>query len=153
MKSFTTLITGAVLATTVFAGCGDDAKSSSTSGAYCAKIKDYKDKSDELDSVFNDTPDATKVKEAFTTMQSMVHDLKTGAPAEIKADVAAMSTAIDNVVAIFSKYDWDFAALAAAPEFAELQDQIAGADMQAASDRLESYSATTCGIAADTTSP
>ncbi len=153
MKSFTTLITGAVLATTVFAGCGDDTKSGSSSGAYCAKIKDYKDKSDELDAVFTDAPDATKVKEAFTTMQSMVHDLKTGAPAEIKADVAAMSAAIDNVVAIFSKYDWDFAALAAAPEFAELQDQIAGADMQAASDRLESYSATTCGIAADTTSP
>ncbi len=153
MKRFTILITGAVIATTVFAGCGDDAKSGSTSGAYCARIQEYKDKSDELDAVFTDAPDAKNVEAAFTKVQSMVHDLKTGAPAEIKADVDTMSDAIDNVVAIFSKYDWDFAALAAAPEFAELQDEFAGADMEGATERLEAYSETICGIASDSTSP
>ena len=145
-------IVGALLATVAFTGCGDDDKSSGgSSGDYCARIAAYKAKSDELDVVFSDTPDPAKVEDAFVTMQTMISDMKNGAPAEIKADVITMSAAIDNVVAIFSKYDWDFTALAAAPDFAELQDQLAGADMQAASDRLEAYSTSVCGIASETT--
>jgi hypothetical protein len=147
MKRFTSMALGAVLAATLFAACGDDAKSgSSSTGAYCARIAAYKAKSDELDSVFSGTPDPAKVEEAFTTMQTMVSDLKDGAPTEIKADVAAMSTAIDSVVEIFSKYNWDFTALASAPEFATLQQTLSGADMQGASDRLKAYSEGTCGI-------
>ncbi|HAN35296.1 MAG: hypothetical protein KAY11_11225 [Ilumatobacteraceae bacterium] len=152
MKRSSTLIVGALLATVAFTGCGDDDKSSGgSSGDYCARIAAYKAKSDELDVVFSDTPDPAKVEDAFVTMQTMISDMKNGAPAEIKADVITMSAAIDNVVAIFSKYDWDFTALAAAPDFAELQDQLAGADMQAASDRLEAYSTSVCGIASETT--
>lgn len=152
MKRSTTLALGAVLAATLFAGCGDDSKSAGSSdAAYCERIKAYKAKSDELDSVFQtDTPDSAKVEEAFTTMQSMLHDLNEGVPAAIKADVAAQTTAIDNVVEIFAKYDWDFTALAAAPEFAQLQDDLSGTDMQASSDRLKAYSEETCGIV-DTT--
>ena len=152
MNRSTTLIVGALLATAAFTGCGDDAKSSGGSSSdYCAKIAAYKAKSDELDAVFTATPDSAKVEDAFTTMQSMVNDLKSEAPAAIKADVTTMSTAIDNVVAIFSKYDWDFTALATAPEFADLQEQLEGTDMQAASDRLTEYSSTVCGIASETT--
>ena len=131
-------------------GCGDDAKSGTSTTAYCGKIAAYKAKSDELDAVFTGTPDADAVKTAFTTMQSMVHDLNNNAPTEIKGDVATMSGAIDNVVKIFSQYDWDFVALASAPEFATLQTDLAGADMTAASDRLEKYSSETCGIATET---
>lgn len=153
MKRSTTLIACALLATTALSACGDDAKSGSTSTAgYCAKILEYKTKSDELNSVFSGTPDSKKIEEAFTTMQSMVNGLKTGAPAEIKSDVQTMSTAIDSVVEIFSKYNWDFVALASAPEFAELQSTLAGTDMSAASARLEAFSADTCGIKSDTTS-
>ena len=102
--------------------------------------------------MFSDTPDPAKVEDAFVTMQTMISDMKNGAPAEIKADVITMSAAIDNVVAIFSKYDWDFIALASAPEFAELQEQLSGPEMQAASDRLQTYSEAKCGIVDDTTS-
>ncbi len=152
MNRSISLIAGAVLATTLFVGCGDDAKSSSGSStaAYCGKIAAYKAKSDELDSVFTGTPDSAAVEDAFTTMQSMVNDLNKNAPAEIKTDVATMSGAIDNVVKIFSQYDWDFVKLASAPEFATLQSDLAGADMTAASARLEKYSSETCGIATDT---
>ena len=152
MKRSIALIAGAVLATTLFAGCGDDATSGSggSTATYCAKIAAYKAKSDELDSVFTGEPDAAKIEDAFTTMQSMVHDLQSDAPAEIKQDVTTMSTAIDSVVKIFSQYDWDFVKLASAPEFATLQEELAGADMTAASDRLEAFSTDTCGIASDT---
>ncbi len=146
MNRSITLLAGAVLATTLFVGCGDDAKSGSSNAAYCAKIAAYKAKSDELDSVFTGTPDSAKVESAFTTMQSMVHDLKSDAPAEIKKDVTTMSGAIDNVVKIFSQYNWDFMALASAPEFAALQQDLQGADMSDASGRLEAFSRDTCGM-------
>jgi len=153
MKRSIALIAGGLLATTLFVGCGDDAKSGSGSSTadYCAKIAAYKAKSDELDSVFTGTPDSAKIEEAFTTMQSMVSDLKSDAPAEIKQDVTTMSDAIDSVVKIFSQYDWDFVKLASAPEFATLQQELAGADMTAASDRLEAFSTDTCGIEPETT--
>lgn len=156
MKRSTTLALGAVLAATLFAGCGDDSKSAGgTDATYCERIKAYKAKADELDSVFDTaTPDSAKIEEAFTTMQSMLHDLQEGAPAAIKADVAAQIAGVDGVVEIFSKYDWDLTALAAAPEFAQLQEDLSGDDMQASSDRLREYSEKTCGIVdtSDTTS-
>ena len=152
MKRSTTVLAGALLAAAVLAGCGDDSKSGSSSGDYCAKIQAYKDKSDELDVVFTDTPDSAAVENAFTTMQTMINDLKSDAPSEIKDDVAKMSSSIDSIVSIFSKYDWDFIALASAPEFAELQEQLSGPEMQAASDRLQTYSEAKCGIVDDTTS-
>jgi outer membrane murein-binding lipoprotein Lpp len=147
MKRCTTLALGAVIAATLFAGCGDDAKSGSGSdAAYCARIAAYLAKSDELDGAFTGTPDPAKVEQAFTTMQSMVHDLNDGAPDTIKGDVATMTTAIDSVVEIFGKYDWNFTVLASSPEFAQLQEDLGGADMQGASDRLNTYSEETCGI-------
>ena len=152
MKRSIALLATTVFATTLFVSCGDDATSSSggSTATYCAKIAAYKAKSDELDAVFTGTPDSAKIEDAFTTMQSMVNDLKSDAPAEIKNDVTAMSNAIDSVVKIFSQYDWDFVKLASAPEFATLQEELAGADMTAASDRLEAFSSDTCGIASDT---
>ena len=151
MKRSIALIAGGLLATTLVAGCGDGAKSTSGStAAYCAKIVAYREKSDELDAVFTGTPDPAKIEEAFTTMQSMVNDLRSDAPAEIKKEVRTMSTAIDSVVEIFAQYDWDLIALASAPEFAKLQETLAGADMAAASDRLKAYSTDTCGLPPET---
>lgn len=152
MKRSIALIGGAVLATAVFVGCGDDAKSGSagSTAAYCAKISAYKAKADELDSVFSGTPDPAKFEAAFTTMQTMVHDLKSDAPAQIKSDVTTMSGAIDSVVKIFSQYKWDATALTTAPEFATLQQDLQGANMTDASARLEAFSKDTCGIVSDT---
>ena len=47
MKRSTTLALGAVLAATLFAGCGSDSKSASSDAAYCERIKAYKAKADE----------------------------------------------------------------------------------------------------------
>ena len=152
MNRSISLIAGAALATTLIVGCGSGSKSGSggSTAAYCAKIAAYTAKSDELDAVFSGTPDSAKIEDAFTTMQSMVHDLRSEAPAEIKGDVTTMSAAIDSVVKIFAQYDWDFVKLASAPEFATLQKDLQGADMSAASARLEAFSSDTCGIAPKT---
>jgi len=148
MRRFTIIALAAVLAASTFTACGDDSSSGSGPDAYCARIQAYKDKSDSLDVVFagDELPDPAKLKDAFTTMQTMIHDLEKGAPSEIAADVAKQGAAIDSVVAIFDKYDWDLMALAASPDMAEMQTQMTGEEMTAASDRLEAYSTNTCGI-------
>jgi hypothetical protein len=152
MKRSLALITGALLAASVLASCGDDSKSGGGSGTddYCARVVAYKAKADEFGAIFSGTPDAAKVEEAYTTMQSMLHGLESGAPDEIKADVTTMSTAIDSVVKIMAQYDWDLTALGTAPEMAELQQTLSGSEMNDASARLEAFSTGTCGIASDT---
>ena len=146
------LIAGGVLVTTLFVGCGNDSKSGpgGSTQAYCAKVVAYKAKSDELGAVFSGTPDAHQVKEAFTTLQSMAHDLGKNAPAKIKKDVSTEATALDSVIKILAKYDYDFAKLAAAPEFADFSSSLDSPEVKAASDRLQAYSTDTCGIASDT---
>lgn len=148
MKRSTTLLLGAALATTVLVACGDDDSTSGSSDAdYCARIAAYRAEADGLDAVFaSDTPDPAATEDAFTSMQTMVNDLQDGAPSEIADDVDTMAGAIDNVVTIFSKYDWDFTKLAAAPEFVQLQEDLSGPEMEAASTRLTEYSQSTCGI-------
>lgn len=150
MRRLTTLTLGAVLAVTTFAACGDDSSSSggNSTAAYCDRIQAYKDKGDELDVIFAGTevPKSEDVEKAFTTMQGMVHDLQKGAPSEIKADVDTMAGAIDGVVTLFAKYDWDLMALSASEDMATLQTKLQGADMQAANDRLDEYTSKTCGI-------
>lgn len=148
MRRFTTIALGTVLAAATFTACGDDSSSSSDSGDYCARIQAYKDKSDSLDVIFagDEAPDSGKAKDAFTTMQTMIHDLEKGAPSEIAADVKTMGSAIDAVVTIFDKYDWDFVALSTSTDMADLQTQLSGDEMSGASERLEAYSKTTCGI-------
>lgn len=147
MRRLTTLTLGAVLAATTLAACGDDS-SSSSGGNYCDRIQAYKDKGDELDVIFagDQVPSSDDVEKAFTTMQGMVHDLQKGAPSEIKADVDTMAGAIDGVVTLFAKYDWDLMALSASEDMATLQTELQGADMQAANDRLDEYTSKTCGI-------
>ena len=170
MRRLTTFAIGIVAATTVLAACGNDKKSGAQSGTtspagtaaaattepasggdYCARIQAYKDTSDSFDSVFasDEVPQPAAVEEAFTTMQAMVHDLQNGAPAEIKADVDTMATSIDEVVALFSQYNWDLMALSTSPDMAALQEKLDGAEMQAVSDRLDAYSEGTCGIPSD----
>lgn len=149
MRRITTIALGLTLvATTALAACGDDSSSGGSAASYCDRIKAYKTTSDSFDSVFsgNEVPKAEDVEKAFTTMQTMVNDLKEGAPAEIKADVDTMATTIDSVVTLFAKYEWDLMAISASPDMAALQEQLGGEEMNAVSDRLDAYSENTCGI-------
>ena len=149
MRRLTTLAIGlTIAATSVLAACGDDSSKSGSAASYCDRIKAYKDTSDSFDTVFsgNEVPKADDVEKAFTTMQSMVHDLQSGAPTEIKADVDTMAATFDSVVALFSQYDWDLMALSTSADMAALQEQLDGEEMQAVTERLDAYSENTCGI-------
>lgn len=149
MRRLTTIAIGlTVAATTILGACGDDSSKSGSASSYCDRIKDYKTKSDSFDALFggSEIPKAEDVKAAYTTMQSMVHDLQDGAPAEIKADVDTMATTVDSIVTIFSKYDWDLMTLSTSEDWAALVEQLDGEEMQAVTDRLDAYSEDTCGI-------
>ena len=92
MNRSTTLLLGAALATTVLVACGDDAKSGSSDGDYCARIAAYHAKADGLDAVFESTrPTRPRWRTPSPRCSRWCNDLKDGAPAEIKADVSTMS--------------------------------------------------------------
>ena len=126
--------------------CGGD--SSSSAESYCARIQAFEDKSDSLDVLFDGdaAPSNDAMKDAFTTVQKMLADLKKGAPKEIESDVALVSGGIDDIVTVFEKYDWDIVALVESPDAAGLDAAFENAEMEAASDRLDAYSLKECGI-------
>ena len=147
MKRITILIVGAVAAATILGACGGDSDGGGAVSEtdFCGMIEDYKDKADSFDAAFTqDDPKA--VEEAFTTMQGVLHDLESAAPSDVKADLDTMVTAVDRMIAIFDKYEWDFTQLAMAPEFGELSADLNSEEMASASDNLDAYSMDTCGI-------
>lgn len=168
-KRSTSLLLGAFAVTALLGACGDDKNSSGgaaptgtaagtgstspgtiTSDAdYCSKLKAYRIKRDEMGSIIMNSGDATATKNAFATEQSMLHDLDKNAPTEIAADVHTMTSALDTIIAIFDKYDWDTQALATAPENAEMTSTMDNAD--AAATRVDTYMTDVCGIPPDTT--
>lgn len=148
MRHSITLGLGLTLAAITVSACGGSESAGDSTASYCARIQAYKDKADSLDVLFDgdEPPASDDMKKAFTTMQDMSADMKKGAPAEIKADVALMSKGIDDVVEFFEQYDWDIMAIAASPDVEKLDSLLSGDEMNAASDRLDEFSETTCGI-------
>lgn len=147
-KRSTTLLLGVFAASALLGACGDDKKSgggATSDAAYCKKIESYKAKADELDSVMQGS-DPAAIKGAFTTMQGMIHDLDKKPPASIAADVHTMTDAVDKIVTIFEKYDWDFNKLATAPEAADLSTIMDNDAVNTASDNLDTYTSDVCGL-------
>lgn len=151
------LVIGSAIALTgllSLSACGGSKSSSADNGggssdaAYCAKVAEYKDKSDTFDSVL-DEGNPSGMRTAFETMQGLVHDLDKNPPASIAADVHAVRKGIDEVVAVFAKYDYDFTKLMAAPEFAELAQTMEGDALTAATDRLDKWGVDVCGFPPD----
>ncbi len=157
-KRITLLAVGTLATAALLGACGDDKKASDGGSAttaaaggdeaYCARIEAYKNASNELDSSMEE-PTPESMKNAFETMGGMLHDLEDGAPAAIAADLATMNDSVDQMIAIFEKYEWDLLALATAPEYEELSTLMEGDDMVAVQDRLDSWSLDTCGIEMD----
>jgi hypothetical protein len=127
--------------------CGSDSGGSSAA-SYCSRIQAYKDKSDTFDAIFDgdEPPAKADMEKAFTTMQTMVKDLKKGAPEEIKSDVALVSGGVDELVTLFEKYDWDIVALVSSPDADAMQATFDSAELQTAQENLDEYSLKECGI-------
>jgi ABC-type Zn uptake system ZnuABC Zn-binding protein ZnuA len=150
MRSAITLGLGLTLAAMTIGACGGDSESGGgdSAAAYCARIQAYKDETDKLDAIFDgdEPPSSDDLKKAFTTAQDMVQDLAKRAPAEIKSDATLMSGNIDELVKVFEKYDWDIVALASSPDMEALDSIMSSTEADAASERLDKFSETSCGI-------
>lgn len=147
MKKAIALTAGALMLASFVTACGDEEKGGPT-GDYCTKIRAYEAKAEELDAVFGGE-DTEAAAAAFREMQSMVADLAASAPSEIADDVKLMSSGINQMVAVLEKYDYDFMALATAPEAEEFMNAMNSEEMAAAGERLEQYSEEVCGIQTD----
>jgi len=170
------MITGAFAVLVPLAACGGSSKSSATTVAgessattvagessattvvdikprdkdYCSKIKEYNAKSDELDSSMS-SDDAAVLKDAFETMQVMIHDLDKNPPSEIAEAIHTMREASDQLIAVFGKYGYDFTKLMGAPEYVKLAETMDSSAISEASEKLDNYSTGVCGLPPDTT--
>jgi len=146
-------IAAGLAATLALVACGDDDNDKDSSGSgsdYCTLIAEFQEKSDAVDaSLSTMTPDPAQVEEAMSTVKPMIAQLQSAAPTEIKADVEVMAAATLRMIEIFEDYEYDFVALETAPELAEIETLTNDAEIAAASERLNEYEETTCGIASE----
>ena len=153
-KQWITAVVGALVVVGSLTACGSSKSGSSSGGAseadYCVQVKAYKDKADQFDAMFQN-PEANSMKVAFETMQGILHDLDKNPPSTIAGDVHKVRGAIDQMIEVFTKYDYDFVKLATAPEFAELSKVIDGPEFKASTDRLDQWGVDTCGFPPDST--
>ncbi len=86
---------------------------------------------------------------AINDVKAIIAELRSAAPAEIKADVETVATASLRMFEILAEYDYDETVTATAPEGAEILELFNSAEFEAASDRLSDYEDTTCGLATE----
>jgi hypothetical protein len=117
---------------------------------YCSKVAQYKTKADSMSAAMTSNNPAD-LKNAFETIQVMIHDLDTDPPADIAADVHTMRQVSDEIVAVFRKYDYDVTKLAGAPEYVKLAETMDSNAINEANEKLDNYSTSVCGLPPDTT--
>lgn len=140
-------IAAGLAATLALVACGDDEGGSGSGNDYCTLIVSFQEKSDAVDaSLSSGEPNPADVEAAMNAVKPLIAQLQAAAPAEIKDDVAMMASASLRMIEIFEQYDYDFIALETAPELAEITDLTGNAEIEAASERLNGYEETTCGI-------
>jgi hypothetical protein len=138
----------ALLAPTALVACGGE--KGGANGEYCTLIRAYETDSNNFGDIFND-PDATpeSLKEGVDELVAAIDDLYDAAPDELKADVDSVRGTITLVAEVLQKYDYDFMALATAPEAVELQAQFGSEEVVAAGERLDTYTTETCGVSGE----
>jgi|CXWK01.1.fsa_nt_gi hypothetical protein len=141
-------IAAGLAATLALVACGDDDEGGSGSANdYCTLIVSFQEKSEVVDDVLSSSDSSpADVEDAMNAVKPMVAQLQSAAPAEIKADVETMASATLRMIEIFEQYEYDFMALSTAPELAEIEELTSSAEVEAASERLNDYEETTCGI-------
>jgi hypothetical protein len=146
MQRIAFLLVSTVVSAGVVTACGDDGGSSSGAG-YCATAQKFVTASDSFDSVFDtQQPDVADMKKAFTTMARMSSDLLAAAPAEIEQDATVLNDSVQKLVAAFDKLDYDFTKLLADPEAMAVVSAMDSAELDAAGDRIDSYTEKECGF-------
>jgi|GEM_PF-3344731 len=135
----------------VLVSCGDNSTgggAAMSTEEYCDLIRTYQDEGDAFDTLFSAADaDPAQMKAGFEKMGGMIDDLSSKAPADIKADVEIVAKATNALIDLLDKYDYDFMAMVSdEAASAELETLMGGDDVGAASERLDAWGETTCGI-------
>lgn len=140
-----TAVAALLLAPLGLTACGDE--KGGADGQYCDLIREYEQDSSDFGAVFSD-PDATPetLKQGVDELVSAIERLRDAAPDEISADVDTVTETIASIADVLEKYDYDFMALATAPEAAELQARFDSDEVTSAGERLDAYTTATCGV-------
>lgn len=142
-------IAAGLAAALALVACGDDDEAGSGSSSdYCTLIVSIYEKFDVIDATLSSSDSSPADAEAaINDVKSMIAQLRSAAPAEIKADVEAMATATLRMFEILAEYDYDEMVTDTAPESAEMLELFNSAEYEAASERLNDYEDATCDIA------
>lgn len=131
----------------LFAACGgdDDGGSSEASGEdWCALAQRIEDSDSAFDGLVGTDPSA--VEEAAVELQGLLDEAARVAPEEILAEVNTSADGVDALVNLLADVDYDITRVeeASIVRLDELSDE-----MDAATERIEAYNETECGIVAD----
>lgn len=131
-----------------------DAAALARIGDFCelfGVMQEVEDPFDAMDDPTLATEDqAAAVEQAFTFVEALFTRATQLAPGEIKADVALFAEYMGEWNSLLAEYDYDFVGVAmAAMDNPELEERFAGLesdDFEAASERVEAYVQSECGI-------
>jgi hypothetical protein len=155
------------LAALLFAGCGgsdddggsvdtaaegtsdDDAAAKDTDfsgkggGDFCELAKKYEE---DFDDTTGSSSSSDDIEKEFEELTSAIDKLADEAPDEIEADTKKIAGAFKEYNDLLKKYDYDFAKI---PEAESQKITIQNPDVEAASNRVESYFEKVCGMDSD----
>lgn len=156
------LLTILALAALLFAGCGGgdddggnvDTASEGTSGEADTDFSgegggDFCDLAKKYEEDFEDTGDATTsddIEKEFTELTAAIEKLADEAPGEIEDDAKKIADAFGEYNDLLKKYDYDFSKI---PEDEASEISIENPDVEAASNRVESYFEKVCKMDSD----
>ena len=134
-----------LLAPAALVACGSE--KGGADGEYCTLIRAYESDSNNFGDIFSD-PEATPetLRQGIDDLVVAIEKLRDAAPAELKSDVETVTGTITLMADVLDKYDYDFMALATAPEAAELQARFESEEVVSAGERLDAYTTETCGV-------
>lgn len=134
-----------ILALAALSACGGS--KGGADGEFCTLIRAYETDNADFGGIFSN-PDATdaEIKAGLDELVAAVGRLRDAAPDDVRADVETVTGTIEKMAEVLAQYDYDFDALATAPEAAELQTLLASDDVALAGSRLDAYTTDVCGV-------
>lgn len=132
-----------VAATLALAACGGD-DGSASAGDWCTLAQRLEDNDTAFEGMLGDDPDV--VKDSIDELRDLLDEAARTAPDEILADVNTSADGVDALAGLIEDADYDITQI---DEAALAELDVLGDEMNAATDRIEQYNETECGIVAD----
>jgi hypothetical protein len=109
---------------------------------FCTLLRD----TDPSTILAGDGSDPAAVEQAFTGLVRVFADARALAPSEIAADVGLVADGIEALDAALAAVGYDFTALAAAPQAAEVTEAVNDPVFTDAGARISAYRTQVCGL-------